>query len=50
MVWLDNLFSSIKLFKRLRSLGIRAARMVRIIRIKIGDKAIDIKEAVKEDI
>src|SRR5882762_2603850 len=44
MVWLDNLFSSIKLFERLRSLGIGAAGTVRTTRTKreeMGDGAID---------
>ena len=53
VVWLNNLFTSIQLFKRLRSLGIRAAGTVRTIYIKrkeIGDEAIDIKEVVNKNI
>ena len=34
VIQLDNLFSSVKLFKRLRSLGIRVVGTVRIIRIR----------------
>jgi len=47
VVWLDNLFSSVKLFKRLRSLGIGAAGTVRTTRTKreeMGDKAMDINK------
>ena len=47
IVWLDNLFSSIKLFKWLRSLGIGAAGTVRTIHTKqeeMGNKAIDINK------
>ena len=55
MVWLDNLFSSVKLFKRLRSLGIGAVGTIRTTRIKreeMGDKAMDINEDknIKEQI
>ena len=46
-------FTSVKLFKWLRGLGIRAASIVRTIRIKrkeMGDKAINIKEVVNKNI
>ena len=53
IVWLDNLFTSVKLFKRLRGLGIGAAGTVRTTRTKreeMGDKAIDIEEVINENI
>ena len=44
MVWLDNLFSSIKLFKRLKSLSIGAAGTIKTTHIKqeeMDNRAID---------
>ena len=52
VVWLDNLFSSVKLFERLRSIGIGAAGTVRTTRTKreeMGDEAVDIEEAIEEN-
>ena len=51
MVWLDNLFSSIKLFERLRSLGIRAAGTVWTTRTRqeeIGEEECNIQEETSE--
>ena len=53
IVWLDNLIYSVKLFERLRSLGIGAAGTVRTTKTKreeIGDEAVDVEKAVEENI
>jgi hypothetical protein len=34
VVWLDNLFTSVRLLQRLRELGISGAGIVRLIKIK----------------
>lgn len=43
VVWLDNLFSSVKLFKELRSLGIGAAGTVRASNSKREEEQVAIK-------
>ena len=51
VVWLDNLFSSVKLFKRLRSLGIGAAGTVRTTRTRreeIGEEECNVQEEISE--
>jgi hypothetical protein len=51
VVWLDNLFSSVKLFERLRSLGIGAAGTVRTTRTKreeMGEEEYNIEEITIE--
>jgi len=50
IVWLDNLFSSVKLFERLQTLGIGAAGTVRTTKTKreeMGDEEADIVNTIE---